>query len=453
MAEDIEAQKQQERVAHEAVQIASNGVDEVEGVVGSPSKPAFEEVDINGGEVEQERSGEVKQETPVSGTDKPLPSPSTQVLLSPPSGKATEEMQDVPLASSAPTPEPPSPAAHPPATPAKDHAVPRASQSVTSLQHFDSRPTTPGRTGSAVGGHTRQSSTHTLSLSTRPSTSSGPQLSSVLIIPGLQTIAHSKEAKRSPALLQAATRALELCQNNAAFAHPREIFEPLRLACETRVEKLVIPSLDLLSKLIAHSFFQEPNGPPPNEPPIADLIAHSITICYVESSPAPVALQVIKALLALVLSPAILVHQSSLLKAVRTIYNIFLLSPDATNQMVAQGGLTQMVQHVFGRVPRGKNATRPSSAMDANASEVGSEQHSVSPSQARRSSAKTDRGSVSSPAPVAEDHAVNGGEGQVDSSDSGTKPEDADGHAPPTAAKENAVDAASDAHSKDRLTL
>ena len=47
-----------------------------------------------------------------------------------------------------------------------------------------------------------------------------------------------------------------------------------------------------------------------------------------------------------------LVHQSSLLKAIRAVYNVFLLSNDASNQVVAQGGLTQMVHHVFGRVFR-----------------------------------------------------------------------------------------------------
>lgn len=71
-------------------------------------------------------------------------------------------------------------------------------------------------------------------------------------------------------------------------------------------------------------------------------------------------LQIVKALLSLVLSPTILVHQSSLLKAVRTVYNIFLLSPDPVNQTVAQGGLTQMVHHVFTRckanLPKGEGS-------------------------------------------------------------------------------------------------
>lgn len=114
----------------------------------------------------------------------------------------------------------------------------------------------------------------------------------------------------------------------------------------------MVSSLDLMSKLISHSFFFEPYGPPAGQPPLADLIAHTIAVTYSEASPPAVALQVVKALLALVLSTKILVHQSSLLKALRTVYNVFLLSTDVTNQMVAQGGLTQIVHHVFGRVVR-----------------------------------------------------------------------------------------------------
>ncbi|CAL1701031.1 unnamed protein product [Somion occarium] len=149
---------------------------------------------------------------------------------------------------------------------------------------------------------------------------------------------------------------------------PREIFEPLRLACETRNEKLMIASLDCISKLISYSFFVESSPPPslPSPPPspgpngsaapvdtskqsLVDLVVQTITACHNESTPDTVSLQIVKALLSLVLSPTVLVHQSSLLKAVRTVYNVFLLSTDPVNQTVAQGGLTQMVNHVFTR--------------------------------------------------------------------------------------------------------
>lgn len=200
-------------------------------------------------------------------------------------------------------------------------------------------------------------------------------VSVVLISSALDIIAASKEAKRSTPLRESTQRALELIRSNQGGDRPREIFEPLRLACETKNEKLTVASLDCISKLISYSFFAEDHtdyahsipSPPPSphpsgrrtsttgshssipQPSLVDLVAHTITSCHTETTPDPVSLQIVKALLSLVLSPTIIVHHSSLLKAVRTVYNVFLLSSDPVNQMVAQGGLTQMVHHVFTR--------------------------------------------------------------------------------------------------------
>lgn len=216
--------------------------------------------------------------------------------------------------------------------------------------------------------------------------SKGHNVSVILIATALETIASSKEARRSTALRDSTQRALELIRSNQGGDLPREIFEPLRLACETRNEKLMIASLDCISKLISYSFFNESENlssyalpsPPPSphatgrmnagasqasipQPSLVDLVAHTITSCHTETTPDPVSLQIVKALLSLVLSPTILVHHSSLLKAVRTVYNIFLLSTDPVNQMVAQGGLTQMVHHVFTRCRRGNVKSQPES--------------------------------------------------------------------------------------------
>ncbi|KAI9509449.1 Sec7-domain-containing protein [Russula earlei] len=198
----------------------------------------------------------------------------------------------------------------------------------------------------------------------------GNPVSSVLITSALETIAASREAKKSTSLRESTQKALELVRADQAGDRPREIFEPLRLACETRSEKLMIASLDCITKLISHSFFLDDSSshlaslpsPPPSpgsgrrdshsnipEPSLVDLVVHTITSCHTETSPDAVSLQVVRALLALVLSQTILVHQSALLKAVRTVYNVFLMSNDPVNQTVAQGGLTQMVNHVFAR--------------------------------------------------------------------------------------------------------
>jgi brefeldin A-inhibited guanine nucleotide-exchange protein len=202
----------------------------------------------------------------------------------------------------------------------------------------------------------------------------GQTLSIVLITSALDIIIQSKEAKRSQHLREATEHALAMVRQGQGADKPKEIFEPLRLACETRNDKLQIASLDCIAKLTAYAFFVEatPNAnayaSPPGSPSasatnlpasLADTVAHTITNCYTESTLDTVSLQIVKALLALVLSPHILVHHSSLLKAVRTVYNIFLLSQDPVNQNIAQGGLTQMVHHIFARCQIPTDPTGP----------------------------------------------------------------------------------------------
>ncbi|KAJ3192020.1 guanine nucleotide exchange protein for ADP-robosylation factor [Irineochytrium annulatum] len=73
-----------------------------------------------------------------------------------------------------------------------------------------------------------------------------------------------------------------------------------------------------------------------------------------ENTDDKVQVQIVKALLAAVSSvdPASGSHGGVLLRAIRTTYNIFLLSRSANTQIIAQATLTQMVQAVFGRVPK-----------------------------------------------------------------------------------------------------
>ncbi|KAH9844154.1 uncharacterized protein C8Q71DRAFT_819716 [Rhodofomes roseus] len=244
--------------------------------------------------------------------------------------------------------------------------------------HVSGRQTPPSRPSSAAS--------HRRSLTI----SRGKTVSSVLITSALETIAASKDAKRSVPLRESVQRALELVKTGQGGDRPREIFEPLRLACETRNEKLMVASLDCISKLISYSFFVEntDSQPLPSPPPspaangrhsistgsnvnlpaisLVDIVVHTITSCHSETTPDPVSLQIVKALLALVLSSTILVHQSSLLKAVRTVYNVFLLSSDPVNQTVAQGGLTQMVNHVFSRVMLEPSLSRSESTTTLN---------------------------------------------------------------------------------------
>jgi brefeldin A-inhibited guanine nucleotide-exchange protein len=85
----------------------------------------------------------------------------------------------------------------------------------------------------------------------------------VLITSALKTIAASREAKKSTSLRETTRRALELVRADHVGDSPREVFEPLRLACEceTRTEKLMIASLDCITKLISHLFFVDDSSP------------------------------------------------------------------------------------------------------------------------------------------------------------------------------------------------
>ncbi|KAH9938300.1 guanine nucleotide exchange factor in Golgi transport N-terminal-domain-containing protein [Fomitopsis serialis] len=194
------------------------------------------------------------------------------------------------------------------------------------------------------------------------------------------TVSRGKTIQGSEAvcpLKESVQRALELVKSGQGGDRPREIFEPLRLACETRNEKLMVASW---TNTDSQPFPSPPPSPAANGrnsistgsnvnlPAISlvDIVVHTITSCHSETTPDPVSLQIVKALLSLVLSSTILVHQSSLLKAVRTVYNVFLLSSDPVNQTVAQGGLTQMVNHVFSRVKLEPSLSRSESTTTLN---------------------------------------------------------------------------------------
>jgi brefeldin A-inhibited guanine nucleotide-exchange protein len=286
----------------------------------------------------------------------------------------------------------------PPTPPAKSPPGPPASEAhqqvANGLHQPPAVPATPTSPTSAPPSHRRS-----LTMS------KGNSVSSVLITSALETISASKEARRSQPLRESTQLALDMIRAGHGGDKPRALFEPLRLACETRNEKLMIASLDCISKLISYSFFAESDSessyssPPPSpggapsssqtqipQPSLVDLVAHTITACHTETTPETVSLQIVKALLALVLSPTIHVHHSSLLKAVRTVYNVFLLSVDPVNQMVAQGGLTQMVHHIFTRckIPAGQS---PSAA-------------SVDTTTLNTSSPPSHRGSVASITPL-----------------------------------------------------
>ncbi|KAI4216052.1 MAG: hypothetical protein LQ351_001548 [Letrouitia transgressa] len=190
-------------------------------------------------------------------------------------------------------------------------------------------------------------------------TSNSPISSMVFVATALENIAASKEARRKKPLGDAVTKVLSSIRQPEGGPTPEEIFEPLRLATETSSIPLTTTSLDCIGKLISYSYFSaptpaiEPGAVPkhPLPPPLIERAIETICDCFQdEATPAEIQLQIVKSLLAAVLNDKIIVHGAGLLKAIRQVYNIFLLSKSSANQQVAQGTLTQMVGTVFERV-------------------------------------------------------------------------------------------------------
>jgi brefeldin A-inhibited guanine nucleotide-exchange protein len=187
---------------------------------------------------------------------------------------------------------------------------------------------------------------------TRPSTRS----SLVFVVNALETIAASKDARKTKKLGDAAANALAAIkrEGDPSCINPEILFEPLNLASEAYTVSVSITALDCIGKLISYSYFSVPSEPQAVSSETAPLIERAIdTICDCfqgEATHPDVQLQIVKSLLAAILNDKIVVHGAGLLKAVRLTYNIFLLSKSSANQQVAQGALTQMVGTVFERV-------------------------------------------------------------------------------------------------------
>ncbi|EOO03921.1 putative guanyl-nucleotide exchange factor protein [Phaeoacremonium minimum UCRPA7] len=164
-----------------------------------------------------------------------------------------------------------------------------------------------------------------------------------------------KNAHRNKPLTESVQKAQAAIKEQNDLPDPEIIFAPLQLATKSGNVPLATTALDCIGKLISYSYFSvAPEAAPQDGVERAPLIERAIdTICDCfqgETTPVEIQLQIVKSLLAAVLNDKIVVHGAGLLKAVRQVYNVFLLSRSTANQQVAQGTLTQMVGTVFERV-------------------------------------------------------------------------------------------------------
>lgn len=226
---------------------------------------------------------------------------------------------------------------------------------------------------------------------------SSPVSSTVFIITALDNIAASRDARRDKKLEDATQVALaNIKQPDGQAIDPELIFRPLHLASKALSIPLQVTALDCIGKLITYSYFAFPSAETDNnatreQPPLIERAIDAICDCFEnEATAVEIQQQIIKSLLAAVLNDKIVVHGAGLLKAVRQIYNIFIYSKSSQNQQIAQGSLTQMVSTVFDRVRtrmdlkelRVRELEKPSSTLDASASDVGQTSEAASMSVA-----------------------------------------------------------------------
>ncbi|KAH7376739.1 transport protein sec71 [Plectosphaerella cucumerina] len=177
------------------------------------------------------------------------------------------------------------------------------------------------------------------------------------LVSSLEAIAASKDAQRHKQLTESLQKTLaHIKENDSQQPDPEIVFAPLHLATKTGYPQLITSALDCIGKLISYSHFAtatpsasaESENPPP---PLIERCIDTICDCFQgETTPVEIQLQIVKSLLAAVLNDKIVVHGAGLLKAVRQVYNVFLLSRSTANQQMAQGTLAQMVGTVFERV-------------------------------------------------------------------------------------------------------
>lgn len=180
------------------------------------------------------------------------------------------------------------------------------------------------------------------------------------VVSSLDAIAISKDAQRNKQLAESAKKALDAIKEQDQLPDPEIVFAPLQLATKSNNPQLTTTALDCIGKLISYSYFSIPSNDDaddaetqetPEVPPLIERAIDTICDCFQgETTAVEIQLQIVKSLLAAVLNDKIVVHGAGLLKAVRQVYNVFLLSRSTANQQVAQGTLTQMVGTVFERV-------------------------------------------------------------------------------------------------------
>ena len=168
-----------------------------------------------------------------------------------------------------------------------------------------------------------------------------------------EKIRSSKDAKRIPALEKVTMKVLKQFENDPLnLPAPELVLEPLRLVCVTTgtSNELKEVAIDTLGQLFSLNYFGNTASVRDEYQLLNDAVEIVCDAWEAEAAEQKVEVQIIKALTACVVNEDVVVHGAVLMRAVRQVYHIFVVTRSQSNQSLAQVSLTQMVQAVFERV-------------------------------------------------------------------------------------------------------
>lgn len=148
------------------------------------------------------------------------------------------------------------------------------------------------------------------------------------------------------------SNALPQPKSNSNVITAEKYFLPFELACQSKSPRIVVTALDCLQKLIAYGHLTG-NVPDSTEPSKLLIVRIVETICGCFTgiqTDEGVQLQIIKALLTVMTSQHVEVHEGTVLLTIRTVYNVYLASRNLVNQTTARATLTQMINVIFARM-------------------------------------------------------------------------------------------------------
>uniref|UniRef100_A0A8C5QNF6 ARF guanine nucleotide exchange factor 2 n=1 Tax=Leptobrachium leishanense TaxID=445787 RepID=A0A8C5QNF6_9ANUR len=175
----------------------------------------------------------------------------------------------------------------------------------------------------------------------------GDKTKSMFLSRALEKILADKDVKRTQNSQDGSN-----APSKAQFIEADKYFLPFELACQQKSPRIVSTSLDCLQKLIAYGHITG-NAPDKGAPGkrLIDRIVDTVCNCFQGTqTDEGVQLQIIKALLTVVTSPHVEIHEGTILQTVRTCYNIYLASKNLVNQTTAKATLTQMLNVIFIRM-------------------------------------------------------------------------------------------------------